>query len=43
MTHNEKRAHWVREGFLNFGIGIVYGVTVTSASHVKKSIFFKLN
>ena len=36
MTHNEKRAHWIREGLLNFGIGIVYGVTVTGSSHVCK-------
>jgi solute carrier family 25 carnitine/acylcarnitine transporter 20/29 len=34
MTHNERRTHWIKEGSITFGIGIIYGVTVTSASHV---------
>ena len=42
MTHNEKRTHWVKEGFISFGIGIIYGVTVTSASHPFDTIKTKM-
>lgn len=34
MTHNEKRGHWVREGAISLGTGILYGVTVVGAAHV---------
>lgn len=33
MTHNEKRSHWVREGAIGLGVGILYGVTNTCVGH----------
>lgn len=34
MTHNEKRAHWVREASIGLGAGVLYGVTVVVSAHV---------
>lgn len=34
MTHNEPRAHWVKEGAIGLGIGVIYGVTVVGVAHV---------
>jgi hypothetical protein len=34
MTHNEKRTHWAKEGLISLGTGVIYGITVTSVSHV---------
>ncbi len=34
MTHNEKRAHWVKEGAISLGTGILFGVTVVGTAHV---------
>ena len=43
MTHNEKRTHWVKEGAIGLGTGILFGVTNVVVGHVKnkKSLFFK--
>jgi hypothetical protein len=27
MTHNEKRQHWLKEGAIGLGTGVLYGVT----------------
>ena len=40
MTHNEKRAHWLKEGAIGTGIGIIYGVTVVASAHVTKTLIF---
>jgi hypothetical protein len=40
MTHNEKRSHWVREGAISLGTGILYGVTVVGTAHVKSLLLF---
>ena len=42
MTHNEKRADWMKEGIIGFSIGVIYGVTVTATSHVNKKNKFNL-
>jgi len=33
MTHNEPRSHWIREGFIGLGTGILFGVTVVGVGH----------
>uniref|UniRef100_A0A1I8FKP0 Transmembrane transport n=1 Tax=Macrostomum lignano TaxID=282301 RepID=A0A1I8FKP0_9PLAT len=33
MTHNEKRAHWLKEGGIGLGVGILYGVTNVVVGH----------
>lgn len=27
MTHNEKRQHWLKEGAIGLGTGVLYGIT----------------
>ena len=34
MTHNEQRTHWVKEGFIGLGTGILFGSTVVAVGHV---------
>ena len=34
MTHNETRAHWIVEGLIGTGTGILFGVTVVATAHV---------
>ena len=33
MTHNEPRSHWVREGLISFGAGVLYGTTYVAVAH----------
>ncbi|KAK7488460.1 hypothetical protein BaRGS_00020245, partial [Batillaria attramentaria] len=33
MTHNEQRAHWIREGVIGLGVGVLYGVTTVVVGH----------
>jgi hypothetical protein len=40
MTHNEPRSHWVREGMIGLGTGIVFGVTVVAVAHVRNILSF---
>ena len=42
MTHNEKRAHWVREGLLSTGAGILYGLTSVAVGHPLDTIKTKM-
>lgn len=35
MTHNEKRTHWVKEGAIGLGTGILFGVTNVVVGHVR--------
>lgn len=35
MTHNEQRAHWVKEGFIGLGIGVLFGATNVAVGHVR--------
>lgn len=35
MTHNEKRQHWLKEGAIGLGTGVLYGVTVSFIEIVK--------
>jgi len=34
MSHNEQRTHWLKEGAIGLGIGVIYGVTVVAIGHV---------
>jgi hypothetical protein len=43
MTHNEKRAHWIIEGLIGTGTGILFGVTVVATAHVTFIKLFKRN
>jgi len=42
MTHNEKRAHWLKEGGIGLGVGILYGVTNVAAGHPFDTIKTKM-
>lgn len=42
MTHNETRAHWLREGGIGLGVGILYGVTNVAAGHPFDTIKTKM-
>lgn len=33
MTHNEERAHWIKEGAIGLGVGFLYGVTNVCIGH----------
>ena len=35
MSHNEKRTHWLKEGAISLGTGVVFGVTVVAVGHVR--------
>jgi hypothetical protein len=38
MTHNEKRAHWVKEGGIGLATGILFGLTNVVVGHVISKI-----
>ncbi len=40
MSHNEERTHWLKEGAIGLGIGVIYGVTVVVVGHVSMTDFF---
>jgi len=40
MSHNEERTHWLKEGAIGLGIGVIYGVTVVVVGHVSVAAFF---
>ena len=42
MTHNEKRGHWLKEGGIGLGVGILYGVTNVAADHPFDTIKTKM-
>ena len=42
MTHNEKRAHWMREGLLSTGAGLLYGLTSVVVGHPLDTIKTKM-
>ncbi|XP_014673522.1 PREDICTED: mitochondrial arginine transporter BAC1-like [Priapulus caudatus] len=33
MTHNELRSHWLKEGAIGLGVGVLYGVTNVAVGH----------
>lgn len=33
MTHNEERVHWIREGAIGLGVGVLYGFTTVVVGH----------
>ena len=35
MSHNEKRAHWVKEGGIALGTGVLFGLTNVVIGHVR--------
>lgn len=34
MSHNETRSHWLKEGAIGLGTGILYGLTSVVVGHV---------
>lgn len=42
MTHNENRGHWLKEGGIGLGVGILYGVTNVAAGHPFDTIKTKM-
>jgi hypothetical protein len=34
MSHNEVRSHWLKEGAIGLGTGILYGLTSVVVGHV---------
>jgi len=42
MTHNEKRAHWLKEGLLSTGAGVLYGLTSVAVGHPLDTIKTKM-
>ncbi|XP_064627000.1 uncharacterized protein LOC135487308 [Lineus longissimus] len=42
MTHNEERSHWVKEGTIGLGVGILYGVTNVCVGHPFDTIKTKM-
>ncbi|XP_033738175.1 mitochondrial ornithine transporter 1-like [Pecten maximus] len=42
MTHNEERAHWVKEGAIGLGVGVLYGLTNTCVGHPFDTIKTKM-
>ncbi|XP_052067675.1 uncharacterized protein LOC127706971 [Mytilus californianus] len=42
MTHNEERAHWVKEGVIGLGVGVLYGVTNVCVGHPFDTIKTKM-
>ncbi|KAK6188766.1 hypothetical protein SNE40_004878 [Patella caerulea] len=33
MTHNEERTHWIKEGVIGLGVGVLYGLTNVCVGH----------
>ncbi|XP_063715660.1 uncharacterized protein LOC134843170 [Symsagittifera roscoffensis] len=42
MTHNEKRAHWIKEALLSTGAGVLYGLTSVAVGHPLDTIKTKM-
>ena len=42
MTHNEKRGHWLKEGLLATGAGVLYGLTSVVVGHPLDTIKTKM-
>jgi solute carrier family 25 carnitine/acylcarnitine transporter 20/29 len=42
MTHNEERGHWINEGLIGMGVGILYGVSNVAAGHPFDTIKTKM-
>ncbi|KAI8618071.1 mitochondrial carrier domain-containing protein [Chytriomyces sp. MP71] len=42
MAHSEKRAHWLKEGAIGLGTGILYGVTSVTVGHPFDTIKTKM-
>ncbi|CAH1775228.1 unnamed protein product [Owenia fusiformis] len=42
MTHNEERAHWVKEGMIGLGVGVLYGTTSVCVGHPFDTIKTKM-
>lgn len=42
MTHNEKRGHWIKEGLLSTGAGVLYGLTSVAVGHPLDTIKTKM-
>ncbi|CAD5119835.1 DgyrCDS8418 [Dimorphilus gyrociliatus] len=42
MTHNEKRGHWLKEGAIGLGVGILYGTTSVAVGHPLDTIKTKM-
>ena len=42
MTHNEERKHWMKEGAIGLGVGVLYGVSNVMAGHPFDTIKTKM-
>lgn len=42
MTHNEKRSHWLKEGAVGLGVGVLYGLTSICVGHPIDTIKTKM-
>lgn len=42
MTHSEKRTHWLKEGGIGLGVGVLFGVTNTCVGHPWDTIKTKM-
>lgn len=42
MTHNEKRQHWLKEGAIGLGTGVLYGITSVAVGHPFDTIKTKM-
>jgi len=42
MTHNEERAHWIKEGAIGLGVGVLYGLTNVCVGHPLDTIKTKM-
>jgi len=42
MTHNEKRIHWIQEGLIGLGVGVLYGTTSVAVGHPFDTIKTKM-
>uniref|UniRef100_T1J5Q7 Mitochondrial carrier protein n=1 Tax=Strigamia maritima TaxID=126957 RepID=T1J5Q7_STRMM len=42
MTHNEERVHWIKEGAIGLGVGVLYGLTSVCVGHPLDTIKTKM-
>ncbi|CAH1242899.1 SLC25A13 [Branchiostoma lanceolatum] len=42
MTHNEDRTHWMKEGLIGLGVGVLYGTTSVTVGHPLDTIKTKM-
>ncbi|KAI8509199.1 hypothetical protein Bbelb_130470 [Branchiostoma belcheri] len=42
MTHNEDRTHWLKEGLIGLGVGVLYGTTSVTVGHPLDTIKTKM-